>query len=205
LPPAEERRSGTIRKTYRMTIPLSRRELLKTVVMPCLAPLVIGQAAQAGGRLFHRQSSGTVHGFMTGANALVETLIQEGTTCVFGIPGAQENELWDAMKSKGLGYLLVTHEFSAAAMADGCARSTGKPGVLCVVPGPGLTNSLTGIGEALLDSIPLVCIVGDVARGDKYRPFQVHELPQVGLLQQVTKEVFTANHVGEIPEAVDWR
>ena len=51
-------------------------------------------------------------------------------------------------------------------------------GVICVVPGPGLTNSLTGIGEALLDSIPLVCIVGDVARGDKYHPFQVHELPQ---------------------------
>jgi acetolactate synthase-1/2/3 large subunit len=185
-----------------MTIPLSRRELLKTVVVPCLAPLVIGPAAQAGGRLFRGPSSGTVHGLMTGANALVETLIQEGTSCVFGIPGAQENELWDAMKSKGLGYLLVTHEFSAAAMADGCARSTGKPGVLCVVPGPGLTNSLTGIGEALLDSIPLVCIVGDVARGDKYRPFQVHGLPQVGLLQQVTKEVFAVNHVAEIAAAV---
>ena len=67
-------------------------------------------------------------------------------------------------------------------MADGYARSTGKPGVLCVVPGPGLTNSLTGLGEALLDSIPMVCIVGDVARGDKYRPFQVHSLPQAGLL-----------------------
>src|SRR6185436_12248470 len=112
------------------------------------------------------------------AIALVETLHSEGTDCVFGIPGAQENELWDAMKSKGLGYLLCTHEFSAAAMADGAARATGRPGVLCVVPGPGLTNSLSGIGEALLDSVPLVCIVGDVANGARNRPFQVHCLNQ---------------------------
>ena len=52
-----------------------------------------------------------------------------------------------------------------------------KPGVLCIVPGPGVTNALTGIGEALLDSIPMVCIVCDVACGAKYRPFQVHCLP----------------------------
>jgi acetolactate synthase-1/2/3 large subunit len=145
---------------------------------------------------------GAVSGLMTGAKALVETLIQEGADCVFGIPGAQENEVWDAMKSRGLGYLLVTHEYSAAAMADGYARSTGKPGVLCVVPGPGVTNSLTGIGEALLDSIPLVCIVGDVATGAKYRPFQVHSLPQAALLQPVTKAVCEVNHVAEIPNAV---
>ncbi len=106
------------------------------------------------------------------------------------------------MKSRGLGYLLVTHEYSAACMADGVARSTGRPGVLCVVPGPGVTNALTGIGEALLDSIPLVAIVGDVARGDKYKAFQVHELPQAGLLQQVTKGVFEVTKVEEIPGAV---
>jgi acetolactate synthase-1/2/3 large subunit len=139
---------------------------------------------------------------MTGAKALVETLIQEGTECVFGIPGAQENELWDTLKTRGLGYLLVTHEFSAACMADGYARSTGKPGVICIVPGPGVTNSLGGIGEALLDSIPLVCIVGDVARGDKYHPFQLHELPQAGLLQQMTKRVIEVQQAAEIPQAV---
>src|SRR5262249_10470989 len=101
--------------------------------------------------------------------------------------------------TKGLGYLLVTHEFSAAAMADGYARSTGKPGVLCIVPGPGVTNSLTGIGEALLDSIPVVCIAGDIARGDKYRPFQVHSLPQAELLRPVTKMVFEIKNLAEIP------
>ena len=157
-----------------MSYPLSRRELLKSMAAPCLIPLLSGvQSAAAGSGLLSRSSSGRIFGSMTGAKALVETLIQEGTECVFGIPGAQENELWDTFKTRGLGYLLVTHEFSAAAMADGYARSTGKPGVLCVVPGPGVTNSLSGVGETLLDSIPLVCIVGDVARGDKYHPFQL--------------------------------
>jgi acetolactate synthase-1/2/3 large subunit len=183
---------------------LSRRDLLKTLAaVPCLAPLAAGSgSALAGPHLLHRAQAGNVAGHLTGAKALVDTLLAEGTECVFGIPGAQENELWDAMKCRGLCYLLVTHEFSAACMADGYARSTGKPGVICIVPGPGVTNSLTGIGEALLDSIPLVCIVGDVARGDKYRPFQVHELPQAGLLRQVTKEVFEVQHVGDIPNAV---
>src|SRR5262249_43250859 len=157
--------------------PASRRDLLKTLAAASLAPALADASPASGPLLSHRSPPGTVSGLMTGAKALVETLIQEGADCVFGIPGAQENELWDTMKSRGLGYLLVAHEYSAAAMADGYARSTGKPGVLCVVPGPGVTNSLTGVGEALLDSVPLVCIVGDVARGDKYRPFQVHELP----------------------------
>lgn len=186
-----------------MRYPFSRRELLKSVAAPCLVPLVSGlQPATAGPGLLHREPSATVSGLMTGAKALVETLLLEGTECVFGIPGAQENELWDTMKTRGLGYLLVTHEFSAAAMADGYARSTGKPGVLCVVPGPGVTHSLSGIGETLLDSIPLVCVVGDVARGDKYHPFQLHELPQAALLQPITKAVFEVKHVAEIPCAV---
>jgi acetolactate synthase-1/2/3 large subunit len=139
---------------------------------------------------------------MTGARALVEALLAEGTLCVFGIPGAQENELWDEMKARCLPYLLVTHEFSAACMADGAARSTGRPGVLCVVPGPGVTNALTGIGEALLDSVPLVCVVGDVGRGHKYKPFQVHDLPQVALLQPVTRCVLPVHTAAEIPGAV---
>jgi acetolactate synthase-1/2/3 large subunit len=183
-----------------MTLPISRRTLLKGMVASGVLQLA-APAATAG--LLHRHADdGAVRGQMTGAEALVETLIREGTDCVFGIPGVQENEIWDAMKTKGLPYLLCTHEFSASTMADGAARSTGKPGVLSVVPGPGLTNALTGIGEALLDSVPLVCIVGDVARGDKYRPFQVHELPQVGLVKQVTKDVFAVEHVSEIPDAV---
>src|SRR5439155_18247848 len=184
-----------------MSISLSRRQLLKSLSVPCLLSLTAGTPAQAGHRV-RRHDSGAVSGLMTGARALVETLICEGAECVYGIPGAQENELWDTMKSRGLGYLLVTHEFSAAAMADGYARSTGRPGVLCVVPGPGLTNSLTGVGEALLDSVPLVCIVGDVAHGERAHAFQVHDLPQARILETVTKHVFQVCDVADIPGAV---
>jgi acetolactate synthase-1/2/3 large subunit len=139
---------------------------------------------------------------MTGAEALAEALRTEGVGCVFGIPGAQENELWDTLKERGVPYLLVTHEFSAACMADGYARSTGRPGVLCVVPGPGVTNSLTGLGEALLDSSAVVAIVGDVANGDKAKPFQVHSLNQVELLKPVCKCVYPVETVGQIAAAV---
>jgi acetolactate synthase-1/2/3 large subunit len=145
---------------------------------------------------------GWVFGRMTGAEALAEALALENVGCVYGIPGAQENELWDTLKDRGVPYLLVTHEFSAACMADGYARSTGKPGVLCVVPGPGVTNALTGLGEALLDSSPLVAIVGDVANGEKAKPFQVHSLNQVELLKPVCKCVYPVQTVGQIAAAV---
>ncbi len=181
-----------------MDQPMSRRTALKTFALASLAAL----PGTVSARTLRRVPSGWVRGKLSGAEALVETLKAEGTRCVFGIPGAQENELWDAFKSRGLDYLLCTHEFSAAGMADGYARSTGQPGVLCVVPGPGVTNSLSGLGEALLDSVPVVAIVGDVARGEKYRPFQVHELPQAELLRPVTKGVFEVKHEAEIPDAV---
>jgi acetolactate synthase-1/2/3 large subunit len=181
-----------------MDISLTRRTALKVAAGALAAlPAALPQRAEA-----KRQEPGWISGHLTGARAIVEALLAQGTDCVFGIPGAQENELWDVMKSRGLPYLLVTHEFSAACMADGYARSTGRPGVLCVVPGPGVTNSLSGLGEALLDSVPVVAIVGDVANGDKYRPFQVHALPQAGLLQQVTKGVFEVHAAAEIPGAV---
>jgi acetolactate synthase-1/2/3 large subunit len=172
---------------------INRRDLLKLAGAGVVAGAIPVGAAQAG-------PLQPAH--MTGAEALVETLIQEGTDCVFGIPGAQENELWDTFKSKHLPYLLVTHESSAAAMADGAARATGKTGVLCVVPGPGLTNTLTNLGEALLDSVPVVCIAGDIANGRHFRPFQVHSLDNAALLRPVTKQVFVVQRADGIPQAV---
>ncbi|MBO0697922.1 MAG: thiamine pyrophosphate-binding protein, partial [Zavarzinella sp.] len=73
---------------------------------------------------------------------------------------------------------------------------------LAIVPGPGVTNSLSGIGEALVDSVPLVAIVGDIAQGEKFRPFQVHCLDQVALLRPVTKGVFHVEHVSQIAAAI---
>ena len=182
-----------------MLPPITRRTALKAVAAGAASAAVALAPSDAEARI---TKAGAVSGSMTGARALVEALLAEGVPCIFGIPGAQENELWDEMKGRGLDYLLVTHEYSAACMADGVARSTGRPGVICIVPGPGVTNALTGIGEALLDSVPMVCIIGDVARGDKYKPFQLHEIPQAGLIRQVTKGVFDATEVGDIPGAV---
>jgi len=169
---------------------------------PAVLPLFPAQANAGPLRARGQAAEGWITGKLTGAAAVVAALQQQGTACVFGIPGAQENELWDTFKSRGLPYLLVTHEFSAACMADGYARATGCPGVLCVVPGPGVTNSLSGLGEALLDSVPVVAIVGDVGRGKKLRPFKVHSLDQVALLRPVTKCVFDVCRVADIPTAI---
>ncbi|MFO0844308.1 MAG: thiamine pyrophosphate-binding protein [Gemmataceae bacterium] len=178
-----------------MSEPLSRRDVLKVAGAAGLAAL----APPAAPAAIHH---GWVVGEMTGARALVQTLIAEGTMCVFGIPGAQENEVWDEMKSQHLPYLLCTHEFSASCMADGAARATGRPGVVCIVPGPGITNALTGIGEALLDGVPMVVVAGDVGRGCKYKRFQVHELPNAALLKPVSKVVIEVTSVGQIALAV---
>jgi acetolactate synthase-1/2/3 large subunit len=175
---------------------LSRRSLLKVMAATGVAALA-GPSAPA-----EASPPGWVAGQMSGARALVLALQGEGTTCVFGIPGAQENELWDEFKACCLPYLLVTNELSAACMADGAARATGRPGVVCVVPGPGISNAITGLGEALLDSVPVVCIAGDVARGEKYRHFQVHEIPNAAMLKPVSKVVLEVTHVAEIPYAV---
>ncbi len=179
----------------------SRRVLLQGTAVVSGAMAV--QAATGPLERFRQaRHRGWVFGRLTGAEALTEALLSEGTACVYGIPGAQENELWDTFKDRGLPYLLVTHEFSAAAMADGYARSTGQPGVLCTVPGPGVTNSLTGLGEALLDSSPVVAIVGEVANGEKARPFQVHALNHTELLRPLCKAVYPVQNVAQIPSAV---
>ena len=183
-----------------MSQPVSRREVLKIMAAQGLALL---PGLVSAGPLHRRNGPACcVSGNMTGAQALVDTLRAEGTDCVYGIPGAQENELWDTFKTRGLPYLLVTHEFSAATMADGYARSTGKPGVICIVPGPGVTNSLSGLGEALLDSVPVVCIVGDVANGEHNRAFQVHSLDHVALLRPVTKQILQVQRAVDIPLGV---
>ncbi|MCI0705166.1 MAG: thiamine pyrophosphate-binding protein [Planctomycetia bacterium] len=185
-----------------MDFAFSRRGLFQGAA--AVGGALAASAAGAGpvANLREEKHPGWVFGRMTGAEALAEALLVEGVGCVYGIPGAQENELWDTLKEKGVPYLLVTHEFSAACMADGYARSVGKPGVLCVVPGPGVTNSLTGLGEALLDSSPVVAIVGDVGNGEKAKPFQVHSLNQVELLKPVCKCVYPVQTVAQIAAAV---
>ncbi len=143
-----------------------------------------------------------VRGRMTGALAAATALRRECVPCVFGVPGAQNNEFWDAMKTAGQPYLLVTNESSASVMADASARVTGGVGVFSVVPGPGLTNSLTGIGEALLDSVPIVGLITDVDRRPGAPAFQVHSTPNAAVLRPLCKVVHEAKHPAEVPHLI---
>ncbi|MFO0910735.1 MAG: thiamine pyrophosphate-binding protein [Isosphaeraceae bacterium] len=143
-----------------------------------------------------------VQGKMTGAQAAAAALGCEGVPCVFGIPGAQNNELWDALKARRIPYMLVAHEASASVMADAASRATGGVGVFSVVPGPGLTNALTGIGEAFLDSVPIVALLTDVDRSPGAPVGQVHALPNLHVVRPLVKAVIEVRHQAEIPGAI---
>src|SRR3954453_6707547 len=126
---------------------ISRRGFVQGAAVAAAAAWAArARAAGPVAKLRHK-NGGWVVGKLTGAQAIAETLKAEGVGCVYGIPGAQENEIWDEFKARNVPYLLVGHEYAAACMADGYARSVGRPGVCCVVPGPGVTNALTGLGE----------------------------------------------------------
>jgi acetolactate synthase-1/2/3 large subunit len=99
----------------------------------------------------------------SGADILVEALIDLGVEIVFGYPGGAVLPIYDALFRSGrIKHILVRHEQAATHAAEGYARSTGKPGVVLVTSGPGATNAVTGITDALLDSIPMVVITGQV-------------------------------------------
>src|SRR6266699_3750401 len=99
---------------------------------------------------------------LTGAQILWEALVREGVTDVFGYPGGAILPAYDAMLGYPIRHVLVRHEQGATHMADGYARASGKVGVAIATSGPGATNMVTGIATAMLDSVPIVCITGQV-------------------------------------------
>ncbi len=107
---------------------------------------------------------GQVAATRTGAQALVDTLVDAGVEVIFGYPGGAVLPLYDALFSDTrLRHVLVRHEQAAVHAAEGYARTTGKPGVVLVTSGPGMSNTTTGLLDALCDSVPVVCISGQVA------------------------------------------
>src|SRR5207247_11119656 len=98
----------------------------------------------------------------TGAQILLECLVREGVTDVFGYPGGAILPAYDAMLGYPIRDSLVRHEQGATHMADGYARASGKVGVAVATSGPGATNMVTGIATAMMDSSPIVCITGQV-------------------------------------------
>ena len=100
---------------------------------------------------------------MTGAEMVIQALKDQGVDTIFGYPGGAVLPIYDEIiQQDGLEHILVRHEQGAGHAAEGYARSTGKPGVALVTSGPGATNMVTALTDAMLDSIPLVCISGQV-------------------------------------------
>ncbi|MBI4115153.1 MAG: biosynthetic-type acetolactate synthase large subunit, partial [Candidatus Omnitrophica bacterium] len=138
---------------------------------------------------------------LTGAKTMIECLKQEGVDVIFGLPGGAILPTFDALYDSGLKFILVRHEQGAAHMADGYARSTGKPGVCIVTSGPGATNLVTGIATAYMDSVPMVCITGQVATtaigSDAFQ-----EADTVGVTRPVTKHNYLVKDVKDLPRVV---
>ena len=111
---------------------------------------------------------------MTGAQILMETLLEQGTDVIFGYPGGTVLDLYEQIyRNEGrIRHVLPSHEQGGIHAADGYARATGKTGVVLATSGPGATNLVTGIATAYLDSIPLVIITGKGALQDAENEFQ---------------------------------
>ena len=101
--------------------------------------------------------------YITGAEAVIRALVENGVEVIFGYPGGAVLPLYDALfENKKIKHILVRHEQAAVHAAEGYARSTGKVGCVLVTSGPGATNAITGLTDALMDSVPIICLSGQV-------------------------------------------
>ena len=139
---------------------------------------------------------------LTGAEIVVRSLKDEGVDLVFGYPGGAALHIYDAFYSQeDVRHILVRHEQAATHAADGYARATGKPGVVLVTSGPGVTNTITGIATAYMDSIPMVVLAGQVPThliGDD--AFQ--EVDTVGITRPCVKHNFLVRDVKDLATTI---
>ena len=139
---------------------------------------------------------------MTGAEMVVQALVDQGVEHVFGYPGGAVLPIYDAMFHQDkLKHILVRHEQGAVHAAEGYARSTGKVGCVLVTSGPGATNAVTGLTDALMDSIPLVCITGQVPThligSDAFQ-----EADTVGITRHCTKHNYLVKRIEDLPRTL---
>ena len=140
---------------------------------------------------------------LTGADIVIETLIEQGVTDVFGYPGGQILNVYDALykRSDRINHILTAHEQGASHAADGYSRATGKVGVVIATSGPGATNLVTGIATAMLDSIPLVAITGNVSCSligkDSFQ-----EIDITGVTLPITKHNYFVSDVNELADVI---
>ena len=139
---------------------------------------------------------------MTGSEILLETLVGEGVDVIFGYPGGAVLPIYDALYQQDrIRHILVRHEQGAVHAAEGYARSTGKVGVVLVTSGPGATNTVTGLTDALMDSIPIICLTGQVAThligNDAFQ-----EADTVGITRPCTKHNYLLKDVTDVAAKV---
>jgi acetolactate synthase I/II/III large subunit len=138
---------------------------------------------------------------LTGSEILWATLVGEGVTDVFGYPGGAILPAYDALRKFPIRHVLVRHEQGAAHMADGYARASGKVGVAVATSGPGATNLVTGIATAMLDSIPIVCITGNVS-SKVLGTDAFQEIDITGITLPVTKHNFLVSRAEDLAGAL---
>ena len=139
---------------------------------------------------------------MTGAEMVIEALADQGIEHVFGYPGGAVLPIYDALfQQTKVKHILVRHEQGAVHAAEGYARSTGKVGCVLVTSGPGATNAVTGLTDALMDSIPLVCLTGQVPThligNDAFQ-----ECDTVGITRPCTKHNYLVKSVADLPRVL---
>ena len=137
----------------------------------------------------------------SGAKILLECLAREGVDCIFGYPGGVTLPLYDAMYDHPIRHVLVRHEQNAAFAAEGYARSTGRVGVCCATSGPGATNLVTGLVDAMMDSIPIVALTGQVTSkligSDAFQ-----EADTFGITRSCTKHNYLVKNIAELPQVI---
>ncbi len=140
---------------------------------------------------------------VTGADVLVDTLLSSGVDTIFGYPGGAVLPLYDALYARpALRHILVRHEQAAVHAAQGYARTTGKVGVVFVTSGPGMSNTTTGLLDALCDSIPIVCISGQVAT-TAIGTDAFQECDALGISRSVTKWNTQVRDVDRLAETIE--
>ncbi|WP_375164704.1 acetolactate synthase 3 large subunit [Temperatibacter marinus] len=139
---------------------------------------------------------------LSGAEMVIKSLTDLGVEVIFGYPGGAVLPIYDEIfKQTKIRHILVRHEQAATHAAEGYARSTGKPGVVLVTSGPGATNAVTGLTDAMLDSIPIIVLTGQVPRHligtDAFQ-----EADTVGITRPCTKHSYLIKHTKKIPKAI---
>ncbi len=138
---------------------------------------------------------------LSGAKMLLECLAREGVDCMFGYPGGVTLPFYDCLYDHHIRHVLVRHEENAAFAAEGYARTTGKVGVCCATSGPGATNLTTGLMDAMMDSIPIVAITGQVSTkmigSDAFQ-----EADTFGITRSCTKHNYLVKRLEDLPQIV---